>query len=461
MRFPLPAALALVLAAGSAPGSSDTLHLDADRAVELALANNKVIQQAKERVVEARAGRGAAFGSFLPQVSATGTYTRLGNVSEFAMASPVMGKFPIPVRDLQGNLIGLTDSIPMISGYRFDTLQLGSADNFALTGTVQQTIFTWGKLVNAYRIAGLSLDLQQEAFEQARAQVRVDATQAFYQALLARKTAGVMADAYQQLKGHVGQVQALYDNGLATKLDLMKATLGLQQMEAQVSQIQSGAELALAVLLNTLGMPAGTAAALDEDLTSVTSTVELEPAIDSALVRRPELAQLRDAAKMAELAERIARTANLPTVFVQANGSYRNPVGFSAEWGADWNATAGVSMPIFTGLTNHHKLRAAQSRQRQARIALAMVEDGLRLEVQATVSALNQEARNAAYQQKNVEVAEAALALAEQRFQNGLLTNLDYMDSQLALTQSRVAHLNALANYQIAKAKLQKAVGEF
>jgi len=41
------------------------------------------------------------------------------------------------------------------------------------------------------------------------------------------------------------------------------------------------------------------------------------------------------------------------------------------------------------------------------------------------------------------------------------LTNLDYMDSHVALTQARVAHLNALANYQIARAKLQKAVGEY
>jgi len=35
------------------------------------------------------------------------------------------------------------------------------------------------------------------------------------------------------------------------------------------------------------------------------------------------------------------------------------------------------------------------------------------------------------------------------------------VDSQLALTQSRVAYLNALANYQIAKARYQKAIGEY
>jgi outer membrane protein TolC len=337
---------------------------------------------------------------------------------------------------------------------------LSRQDNYSLTGTVTQTLFTWGKLINAYRIAGLNLDLTAEAVRQTRNQLRVDATSGFFQALLARKTASVMADAAGQLKGHVGQVQSLYDNGLATKLDLMKATLGLQQLEAQVSQVGNGAELALAALLNTLGLAPGTPVAFVEDQTPETITVELDSAQARAVRNRPELNQLRDAVKMADLAVAISRTANLPTAFAQLNGYYKKPVGFSPDWGTDWNATAGVSMPLFTGLSNVNKLKQAQARARQARVGLAMAEDGIRLEVQAQVLALNQESKNISYQARNVEVAEAALALAEQRFQNGLLTNLDYMDSQLALTQARVAYESAVANYQIAKAKVKKAVGE-
>lgn len=449
----LLAGLTLALASAQA----DTLRLDAAKAVELALANNHQIALAQARLDEATAGRGAAFGAFLPQVSASGTYTRLGTVNSFPMAK--YGMFPLRVYDPQtGNVIGYTDSVPVVIGA--DTLELGSANNMALTGTVQQTLFTWGKLINAYRIAGLNLDITIEGVRQARSQLRVDATSAFYQTLLAHKTVEVMNDALRQLKGHVGQVQSLYDNGMATKLDVMKATLGLQQMEAQVSQIESGTELALAALLNTLGIEPGTPVSFVEDLAPDSMAVELDSAQAQALRDRPELKQLRDAVKMSELGIAIARTANLPNAFAQVNASYKNPVGFTSGWGADWNATAGVSMPLFTGMSNLSRLRQSQAKYRQARVGLAMAEDGIRLDVQAQVLALNQESKNMKYQVKNVEVAEAALGLAEQRFQNGLLTNLDYMDSQVALTQARVAYLNALANYQVAKARLQKAVGE-
>jgi outer membrane protein len=458
---PLCVVVGLILAVVAMAGA-DTLRLDAQKAVELALANNRQIAQARARLDEATAGKGTAFGSFLPQVSASGTYTRLGTVNEFNLVTPRYAKYTFPVYDpATHELIGLTDSIPIIAGADTLNLKLGSANNFVLTGTVQQTLFTWGKLLNAYRIAGLNVDLQQAAATQARAQVRVDATQGFYQALLARKTLDVMNDASAQLKGHVSQVQALYDNGMATKLDLMKATLGLQQMEAQVSQVENGAKLATAALLNTLGLDPGTAVAFDEELTPDSMTVDIEQATKQALERRPELAQLRAAAKMANLSVDIARTANLPTLFAQANGNYENPVGFTAGWGTNWNATAGFSMPIFTGLSNLHKLKAAQAKQRQAGIALAMVEDGIRLEVKSQALALDQEAKNTAYQKRNVEVAEAALGLAQARYDNGLLTNLDYMDSQLAVTQSRVAYLNALANYRTARARLEKAIGEY
>jgi outer membrane protein len=449
----------LMLALASA--HADTLQLDAAKAVELALANPKVVQLARAKIEDAAAGRAVTFGSFLPQVSASGTYTRLGTVNEFTMYAAKESVMGLPVFDPEGNYIGKTSPIPVAIGLDTINLKLGSANNASISGTVQQTLFTWGKLINAYRIAGLNLDMTVEGVYQAQSQIRVDATSAFYQALLARKTVEVMNTALSQLKGHVAQVQSLYDNGMATKLDLMKATLGLQQMEAQVSQIESGSELAVAALLNTLGLEPGTPVSFAEDLAPDSMTVELDSAQAQALEHRPELKQLRDAVKMSELGVAIARTANLPTAFAQANGYYKNPVGFAAGWGTDWNATVGVSMPLFTGMANASRLRQSQAKVRQAKVGLAMAEDGIRLDVQASVLALNQEARNRAYQQKNVEVAEAALGMAEQRFQNGLLTNLDYMDSQLALTQSRIAYLNALANYQMAKARLQKAVGEY
>ncbi len=435
----------------------DTLRLDVDMAVELALKNNHAVQLAKAKLQEAAAGKSAAFGPFLPQITASGTYYRAGTVNEIGFAK--YGEINFPVIGPNGDTIGNTAPILSIVGET--TFGLGSADNFDLRGTVQQTLFTWGKLINAYRIAGLSFNIEQEAFRQAQAQTRVQATEGFYGALLAQQMAELMRESYEQLSRHVNQVQQLYENGLARKLDLMRAKVGLTNIQVQLKQMENTAKLALASLRTTLGLKRNIPIILSGDLEFQLWNIDLIQAIDSALMKRPELMQLRKTVQIADLGTRIALTANLPTAFAQFNYDYKKPVGFDPEWGTDWNLTVGITMPIFTGLSNWHKLKQAKARQRQSKVGVAMLEDGIRLEVQALVNTLDQETENINAQKENVDVAEEALKLAETSYQNGLITNLEYMDTQLALLQSRVSYLNSLANYKIAKAKLQKAIGEF
>ena len=441
---------------------ADTLMLDPEVVMALALKNNYTIQVNREKVLEAAAGKGVAFGSFLPQISLSGSWTRLGTLNEFEMVTPLYQHLPLRVYDPRtGQIIGWTDSIPLPVGAETLSIPLGSQNNYLLRGAIQQTIFTWGKLINGYRIAGLNLEIQKAVSEQVRQQTKVQALEAFYQALLAQRSKELLNESYEQLQRHVQQVEKLYDEGLATRLDLMRARVSLTNMANQVEQVEQGARLALAALLNVIGIPSETPLILKSELREESVAIETATAVQAALKNRPEIVQLRQALMMAELGVRIARTANLPTVFALANYDYKKPVGFQDRWGKDWTATIGVSMPLLTGGTNLNKLKQAQSRFRQAVLSEKMVEDAIKLEVEAAVVALNQEWKNSVYQEENVKLAEEAFRLAEERYQNGLLSNLEFLDIQLQLTQSRIAHLSALANYQIARARLLCALGEF
>ncbi len=441
--------------------AEDTLVLDPDRAVELALKNNLQLQQTQEKILEAAAGKAVAFGSFLPQISASGSYTRLGTVNEFQLVTPVYRRLPLRVYDPTGQLIGFTDSIPLPLGADTVSMPLGSQNNYLFRASIQQTLFTWGKLINAYRIAGLTLEIQKAAYEQAKQQLKVQTLEAFYQALLAQKSVALLQESQKQLERHLAQVERLYNEGLAGRLDLMRARVGLTNLTNQVAQAENGAGLALLGLCNLLALDPDTPVRLEAKLDAESLPVDLAVATDSALQRRPELIQLRQALRVADLGVRIARTANLPILFAAANYDYKRPVGFNDQWGKDWNATLGVSLPLFTGLANYHKLQQAQSRYRQAVLSVGMVEQAVRLEVEATAKSLAQEWRNIRYQEENVNLAEEAFRLAEQRYENGLLSNLEYLDIQLQLTQSRLARLSALANYQIARARFLRATGKF
>ncbi len=439
----------------------DTLVLDENLALELALKNNYLLHQNREKIIEASDGKAVAFSSFLPQISASGVYTHLGVLNEFQLVTPIYRRMPLRVYDPQsGQLIGFTDSVPMPVGTDTLKIPLGSQDNYILRTSIQQSVFTWGKLINAYRIAGLTLEAQKAAYEVSRQQTIVQVIEAFYQALLAEKSKELIQESYQQLERHVQTVERLYESGLAGRLDLMRAKLSLTNMANQVAQVENSVNLAYGVLANIIGVPETTVLVLKSDFTTEPLNIDFHSALDSALKNRPELNQLRQTLKITQIGVQIARTANLPTVFVQFNYDYKKPVGFDDRWGKDWNASIGVSAPIFTGLANYHKLKQAQSRYRQTLWAVKMVEEGIKLEVQATLANLYQEQQNILYQKENVKVAEEAFQLAEQRYNNGLLSNLEFLDIQLQLTQSRVAYLRALANYSIARARMLKAMGK-
>jgi len=58
------------------------------------------------------------------------------------------------------------------------------------------------------------------------------------------------------------------------------------------------------------------------------------------------------------------------------------------------------------------------------------------------------------------EEAEEALRLAEARASAGSGTQLDVLDAQTSLTQARTTQVQALHDYSVALARLQRAMGD-
>jgi len=58
-------------------------------------------------------------------------------------------------------------------------------------------------------------------------------------------------------------------------------------------------------------------------------------------------------------------------------------------------------------------------------------------------------------QRENVKLAERSLELANLSFRNGVLNQIDVLDTELLLSQSRLAYLQAIYDYLIAKSELQ------
>lgn len=455
--------LFVILFVSIGQSSNDTLFLTLNSCLELALKNNKQIQIAQEKIKAQTANKNIARASFFPQINLTGTYTRLSSSQGFPLTIPVYGKYPFPVYNLQtGQIIGITESIPIVTGAITETLEMVKKDNYNFQGRVSQTLFTWGKLLNAYRIAHLNLKIENENFRKTLADLKLKTTELFYQALLTKQGLQLLNESYQQMERHIQQIEQLYEHGLVSKLDLLRAQVQLTNIRYQKIRMANAKNLSYDALRLMLGVESGPPIELSDEFNFIPETIQLDSAIAQAISARSDIKIMRDNIKILKISQQILKTANLPSIFSAFNYDYKKPFRFTEnDWGKDYNITLGVQMPLFTGGANFYKIKQSQAQLKQAQLGLAMLEDAIQLEVKNLYFNLQQEKNILSYQDENVRTAEQALSLAEEKYQNGLITNLEYIDTQLALTQAKFDRLNASVNCILAQARLLNAIGKY
>jgi len=441
-------------------GLGDTLYLTLDDAIDLALKNNKSIMISQEKVKSQSAGKGIARASFLPQINLSGTYTRLAKSQGFPMSIPISGKIPFSVYDTNGGFMGYTESIPTTITTIVETLDMVKKDNYNVGASVTQTLFTWGKLINAYKIAGLTLDIEKESYRKALEDLKLQVKETFFQTMLADKAVNLMKESYQQMEKHIAQIEKLYQSGMVGQLDLLRAKVQLTNMRSQMIRIENTRTITYSALKMVLGVDDNKSVVLEGEFAFEPYEIMLDEATDIALQERSDIKNMRRTVSIARSGLAIQRTANLPTLFSAFNYSYQKPFSFTDEgWGQDWNVTVGASMPLFSGGANLYKMKQSKAQLKQAKLGLAMLEDGIKLDVKSAYFNLEQEKQILSYQDENIKTAGQALNLAEQRYINGQITNLEYMDIQLALTQAKFDQMTSISNCIIAQVKLLNALG--
>jgi len=438
----------------------DSLFLTLEDAQKIAMEQNQTILIAKERLIEKQAGIGTARAGFLPSISFQGSYARLGKIPAFSMAIPQYTLTPLGVYDILGNPIGYTDPIMIMTGVDSMELEMGKSENYLFRGSLQQPLFTWGTLLNSYRIASISLEIERENFRKTENEIKLQVTQGFLGAILAKQTLDLMEESYQQMEKHVNQVEKLYENGMAERLDLLRAKVELSNIYTQVVRVRGQVDIATSSLKAFLVLPQDIELILEERLEYKPYEIGLEGATRIAVEERPEIVAMRLAKEISKKALSIERAQNKPKLALMYNYDYKKPIRMSENnWGTDWNIMLVLSMPIFQGGSHISKVKQRKAQLKQVEYGLSQFEDIVRLDVKSSWLALQQEKEILAYQEENVSRAEDALRLAEEKYRNGIITNLEYMDTQLALTRAKLEWLSSLANYNIAMEKLLVAMG--
>jgi len=448
-----------ILLKGEEAIKSDTISFTLDKALEWATEYNEGILAERSKVREAERGIEIARAGFLPKINGQLSYTRLAEMPSISMEAPVYGTMQVPVFNPSGDTIGFT-VVPGVVGVDSIEFSMGSDENYIARLSLTQPLFTFGKILDGYSIAGFNYRAQKEDYRKSKNNLLLNVKKAFYGILVLENLVDVSEESYRQTERHAEVVRKRYEVGLSSEFDVLRAEVQLANMEPNVVKTKNALIIAKGGLKILLGLPQDKNVDISGELTFNRVEVVLESLIVEAKKQRPEIAALSLRSKMAEKGLSIASKANLPNIALIANYDYKKPVYFSDEWGEDWAVTVALQMPIFTGLENIGKKHQAKERLLQTQHYLKLLEEKVEMDVRSAYLEMVEAEKLVESQKENVKQAVKAQQIIEKRFDKGVATNLEVMDIELALLGAKNNHLKALSDYLIARALLDWAVGK-
>lgn len=323
-------------------------------------------------------------------------------------------------------------------------------------------LYTGGERSAQLQRAERELQRQELVVEQVSEDIRFRAGNNYYD--LQRRDAQVaiaqaaIEDATQSLR----DAQLLEQAGLGTRFSVLQAEVDVATANQDLTTAISEQRIARRTLVDllSLGQKVEITAA-DAIREAGNWPLSLEASIVLAYKNRAELEQQLVAREISEQDRKIFLADIKPKVDLSANYEYADNFDDEIRVVDGYSFVATARWRFFDGGRAFARVRQADRQIDIANNEFANQRNQVRLEVEQAYysSVANQE--NIATAALSVESATESLRLARLRFQAGVGTQTDVINSQRDLTDARSRYLQAIVDYNVSINELQRAVSNW
>lgn len=317
-------------------------------------------------------------------------------------------------------------------------------------------IYNGGRVENQIEQAKLGLVSADLGMEKTKQQLKLDTATGYYSILQAGNMVAVGRETVDNFKEHRKVVQAKYEAGVVAKSDMLRSEVELANAEQNLIKYENQYDLAVFNLITLMNINADIGLELVDELQYVASDRTLEESLQLARTNRPDIAQANAAARSASYGVAQAESGKLPSVAFSASTGWDNKL---LPNGDNWSVGLSASWNVFDASSTKAKIKQAESSREKAVLQVEQVTDSAEQEVRQSYLGMKEAEKRLAAVSTAVAKANEDLYIANEKYKAGVGTNLDVIDAQLALTQAKTNHIQALYDYNVNRARLDKAVG--
>jgi outer membrane protein TolC len=449
--------------------------LSLEEAVAMALPVSEAVGIARVNVKRADGEVKRAMADLLPQLNGFGAYQHTPYSqfdSDFKPDSSAVSfcdKFTAaPSNPLAQRVDSLEQAVECLSRLNpfsgFSDLPFGRSHLYQFGLQFSQTLFSSSILKGRPRAAQAGKRLAQINLSGAEAQLQLDVTEAYYDAILADRLAGIANMALTQAESTLAQTRLAREVGTQPEFELLRATVARDNNRATVIQREAQRDLSLLRLKQILHLPLGQELRLTSSLDEapprdfeVVDTVTIAPG-DTAVETRNAVRQADEAVTVQRVLTDVTRWDRIPTVTLTSRFARLGYPDDIAPWGSDyrtdWTVGVNVTVPLWTSGRLKGNTWVAEASLTQAELRARQARLGASLDAQDAVTRLTSALARWASTQGTVEQAERAYQIADLRYREGLSTQVELSDARLLLVQAEANRAVAARDTQVARARI-------
>ncbi len=432
-----------IMAAGTAANAADSLKVDLNKALEIALSDNPTIKIADKEVERVDYSKKSSWYGLIPTLNATGQAAKYVIPAKMAMFGSVMD----------------------------------SPTDYNITASLNLSLPLFvPALWRSIQMSELDMQLAVESARASKITLSSEVKKAFYNIMLAQDAYEAITEGYRLAKQSYEEAKRRYDVGAAAEYDLVSSEVQMRNTMPNMLQAENGVKQSKLYMKVLMGLGSEVEITVDSKL------VDFEGELKSftedqkiSLTNNTELLQIDIQQQKLVKALQMQRTQRMPTLagFGQYgySGMGTNDVTmdiggmpFNVNARSDWYSNGLIlglqlNVPIINGWTNITKEKQIKIQSLELDLQKEYLKSALGMQAIAALDNMKKAVEQVESNKEGVALAQKGHDISQKRYETGMGTMLELRSSQLALTQSRLSYSQAISDYLSAKAEFEKILG--
>ena len=489
----------LVVAQQPAPGTGQSAvatvgrTLSLDDAIRMAARESEELDVARAGVARAGGQAKQARSLYLPQLNGSLAYARTlrSQFSALAGGGPDTSTVPqpqsvcaprIPANATQAErdaALAQAQTCAAAQSIDFSSAGFGARNQYTIGLAFSQSVFSGGRSSGQNAAANAGRRAADVQLTSQRAQLALDVTQAYFDAVLADRLVAIADTTFAQTDELLRQTTLARRVGNTSEFDLLRATVSRDNQRPVVIQRRGDRDVTYFRLKQLLNLP------LDEPVTLTTpidepttvsrviaanasavplvsalpiDTLAPLPAPDTATANRAPVRQSEENVRAQEGLLRVARADRLPSLAITSNYQrlyFPNTITPNLNrFSENWTIGGALGVSLFSGGRVSGQVEVARANLDEARARHRLSQELAALDTRVALNQLQQAEASFAASRGTAGQARRAYSIDQIRYREGISTQTDLTQSRLLLEQAVANQALSARDLAVARARV-------